>query len=375
VKIPLTLKPLLPAGTTQVGTLLQQLQPGQLLQAKVLGQVRPSVLKLQIATLEILARSPVSLTPGTKLQLEVTRTIPQPLLRILREPTMPDTVQRERAVRHAMPRQVPLSETHRAVEALRANATTPGQAELADRVATILRDAAVKPHQVSPAAVQKALHASGLFLEARLAQGAPFVAPDLKLGLLKLLRALTGKTSTTPSDGTSPNQDTGETRQARAVSNEAFLQRLVRLIESAVARVQLNQAASLPAEESPRQAWQIDLPVHTGNRDDDIQLRIERDSAQDGEDGGAGWSVNLVFEFDSIGRLKCRIGLNGDRVAASFWCANDATHVRLQQRLPVLEKGLQAQGLEVVHMSSRLGDPGDDPIRISVPTSLLDERA
>ena len=101
----------------------------------------------------------------------------------------------------------------------------------------------------------------------------------------------------------------------------------------------------------------------------------ERDADSGGRGGGSGWSVNLAFQFDTIGTLQCRIGLSDERVATTFWCETPATHARVEERLPVLRQALEAQGLEVVHLTGMVGESGVPLIHIPMPDSLLDERA
>ena len=142
-----------------------------------------------------------------------------------------------------------------------------------------------------------------------------------------------------------------------------------------MSRIQLQQAATLPTEESPRQAWQIDLPVQLPDESHDVMLRIERDSTTEEADGGSTWAINLAFQFDSIGTLQTRVGLSGERVSATFWSDRGSTHQRVEQRLPALQQAFEAQGLEVVHLSGVLGAPAEPLIRVPVPDKLLDEHA
>ena len=376
MKIPVNLQQLLPLATAKTTPLLQQLKVGQVLQARVLGQVQPSLVRLQIATTELLARTPVALDAGTRLRLSVMQTGPQTILRILHDAPATRPPQREQVVRHALPRQMSSQQVRAAITEMRSSASTPRQHEAVSRFSAILNDAAVKPGQLTATAIRHAVSASGLFHEARLAaQSAATAAPDLKLSLLKLMRTLTADTQPRGAGNKLAPQDNAEGTQSRSGSADSLIQRLVRLIEATVSRVQLQQAASLPAEDTSRQAWQIDLPVTTGEGAEDLAMRIEHDEEAGKTGGGAGWSVNLVFDFDTIGRLQCRVGLNGDRVATSFWCDDSVTHARLEQRLPTLEQALQAQGLEVVHLSGAVGEPREPLLRIPLPSSLLDERA
>lgn len=375
MKIPLTLQPPSLAAQPQVQSLLQQLRVGQVLQAKVLAQVQPAVIKLQIATTELLARTPVTLEPGTRLRLEVMQREPQPALRILNREQSPLPPARDRVMRNAMPRQQLPIVTRQALQDLRAVASTQRQAEPIERAIRILSDSAVKPAQLTAGGIQRALTASGIFLETKLLSATLQAAPDLKLDLLKLLRTLTDRSRVVAADGKAAVDDAQYPSNSRSAGNDALLTRLVRLIEGAVARVQVHQAAALPVEDNARQVWQIDLPVQTDDGTDDIALRIERDDEAGKSAADGSWSVNLVFDFDTIGKVQSRIGLNGDSVAVSFWCASDSAHNRLQQRLPVLERALKAQGLEVIHLSGAVGEPEDPSFRGTARSTLLDERA
>ena len=120
LKIPSTLQPLIDATRRDAPSLLKQLQVGQLLQARVLDQIQPGLLRLQIASAEVLARSQVAIAPGTRLKLEVVKGQPLPELRVLREP---DAQQRQQqVVRSAMARQLSPQELRQAVSELRAQA-------------------------------------------------------------------------------------------------------------------------------------------------------------------------------------------------------------------------------------------------------------
>ena len=393
MKISNILQPLIDPGRNPVSTLLKTLQVGQILEAKVLQQVQPRLLRLQVGTAELLARSKVTLAPGTQLKLEVTKLQPQPELRVLQAPGGPD--RQQLAVRSAMARQLPLIEVRQQVHQLLSRAQTqphtsvevhtnngpkaptvpPRSNENLQQFVNILRDAGVRLDQLSPAQVRRAVQHSGLFHEARLAHAIPPEPPDTKTRLLQLLNRLETDV-TLDSSRPRPVPEAGDKPvPARGAVTDSLLARLTRLVEASVSRIQLQQAASLPTEESPRQAWQIDLPVQLADESHDMLLRIERDTVTDDSNGGSGWSVNLAFQFDSIGTLQARVGLAGERVSTTFWSERDNTHRRVEQGLPSLQQALEAQGLEVVHLSGVLGAPTEPLIRVPMPNRLLDERA
>lgn len=393
MKISNILQPLIDPGRNPISTLLKQLQVGQILEARVLQQVQPRLLRLQIGTTELLARSQVALAPDTRVKLEVAKVQPQPELRILQAPGEPH--RQQLLARSAMPRQLPLVEIRQQVHELLSKAQarphTPVEAhssiqprtptvslrptESLQQFANILRDAGVRLDQLSPAQVRRAVQHSGLFHEARLAHAMPPEPADTKTRLLQLLTRFEADVELDPARPR-PTADAGDkSAPSRAAITDSLLARLTRLVEASVSRIQLQQAASLPTEDSPRQAWQLDLPVQLPDESHDLMLRIERDTTEQDAHGGSTWAVNLAFQFDNIGTLQARVGLSGERVSTTFWSDRDNTHRRLEQRLPALQLAFEAQGLEVVHLSGVLGAPAEPLIRIPMPDKLLDEHA
>jgi len=372
VKISATLQPLLDAARHDTSSLLKQLQVGQTLPARVLAELQPGLVRLQLATVELLARSQVRLPAGTELRLEVVKGQPLPELRILSDPTPQDP--RQQIVRSALARELPARDVRQTAMELRALAQTPKQTDALRQFAAILQDAGVRPHQLSPERLQRAVTLSGLFHEARLAAGAPVEPGDTKTRLLQLLSVL-GEASA-PGRRPVPHAPGAETgAQTQRPGEDSLLGRLIRLVEGSVARIQLQQSAALPSDEPQRQAWQLDLPIHLPDGTDDVTLRIEREARRDAADAAPEWSVNLAFQFDTIGNLQCRITLAGDRVATTFWCEQPLTQARVERRLPNLKDALEAQGLEVVHLAGIVGDPPQPLMRVPVPQNLLDERA
>jgi hypothetical protein len=371
VKISTTLQPLIDATRREVPALLKQLRVGQILQARVLGEPQAGLLRLQIATTELLARSRVSITPGSRLKLEVVKGQPLPELRILREPTRQE--QQQQAVRSAMGRQMPAAEVRQGLSELRTQAQGPQQTAAVRQLSAIFQQTAVRADRLTPGQLQRTIAHSGIFHESQLTAGAP--PDDTKTRLLRLLAVL-GEDSAARIKTASP-QSTGaeQPADARGPVGDALLNRLIRLIEGSISRIQLQQAAALPAEDGQRQAWQLDLPIQLPGETHDMMLRIEREAAKDHLGGAPAWAVNLAFDFDTIGSLQCRVALAGERVSATFWCEQASTHSRVERRLPVLQEALEAQGLQVVHIAGVLGDPPEPLLRVPMPDVLLDERA
>lgn len=371
MKISTTLQPLIDTSRNALPSLLKQLQVGQTLQAKVLQQIQPGLLRLQIASTELLARSQISLPAGAQLKLEVIKSQPLPELRVLRESTALE--RQQLAVRSAMARQLPPPEVRGKLGELQTQ--TPRQAEAVRQLGNILDNAGVKLNQLNPAQLQRAVGQSGLFHEARLAGQLPPDSADIKTRLLQLLVQLKPEGMAHQKTLQPPPGSAESAATARDAGGDSLFARLTRLIEASVSRIQLQQAASLPVEEGPRQAWQIDLPIHLPDESHEAMLRIEREASTENSDGTSTWAVNLAFQFDSIGTLQTRIALAGERVSATFWSEQDGTYQRIEQRLPNLKEAFEAQGLEVVHLAGVLGAPPEPLIRVPMPETLLDERA
>ena len=375
MKISNILQPLIDPGRNPISTLLKALQVGQILEARVLQQVQPRLLRLQIGTTELLARSQVALGPDTRVRLEVAKVLPQPELRILQAPGEPQ--RQQLLLRSAMPRQLPPAEVREKVRELASQTRTPRQAEGARLLDQVLRDSGVKLQQLGPAQVKQAVQHSGLFHEARLAHALPAEPADTKTRLLQLLTRFEaeGDLELDPARPRPAPEAGDKSAPPRGVITDSLLARLTRLVEASVSRIQLQQAATLPTEDSPRQAWQLDLPVQLADESHDVMLRIERDTTEQDAHGGSTWAVNLAFQFDNIGTLQARVGLSGERVSTTFWSDRGNTHRRVEQRLPALQQAFEAQGLEVVHLSGVLGAPAEPLIRTPMPDKLLDEHA
>lgn len=396
------LQPLLPAGRSEIPTLLRTLQLGQLLQGRVTAQVEPGLLRLQVGNSELLARSNLQIADGTRLTLQVTRKAPLPELRVI-QPTPPPNP-KVRLLQQAIARALPPSEVRQAIATIRQQPLTAEQARVVRQFEQILQSHAIRPERVTPEAVRNAVRHSGILHEPRLLLRPPSQAatpvdgrvpppttgspapvplplpppealpPDTKLQLLQLLQRL----RTEPvRDGRRPDTAVadGAPGSGTRVSLDSLLARLVRLIEGSVARIQLQQSAALQTDDSQRQAWQLDLPIRLPDEEHGAMLRIQREPADTAPGSQPSWSVNLAFDFDTVGRLQCRVTLSGERVSTTFWCERDDALARLEARLPRLRAALETQGLEVVHLAGVLGQPPDPLIRVPRPDGLLDERA
>lgn len=155
---------------------------------------------------------------------------------------------------------------------------------------------------------------------------------------------------------------------------------LLRQVEGALARVQLNQLSSLPQDRTQPPEWLIELPVRREGETDVWALRIGRepergggrDDGRDDEDGPA-WTVMLAFDLPGLGPMQTRLSLRGDSVDAQFFSREQGILPVVAEHLPVLQARLQQAGLRVNELSCR---HGQIPAPAAPPqTRILDERA
>lgn len=369
----LTLRPLPEGGSRNTGQLLGQLKPAQVLQAIVLKQSETGMARLQIGNTVLRALTAESLVTGQKLLLRVEKGLPEPLLRIVQTPVRADPIQQLQ--QQALARQLPPKEISQQLQTIRTLAQQlPGETlkrlPVLSQALKLLNPAATPLSQLTPPALQQKLEASGLFMESLMAYRGSVPDGDQKLLLLRLLNQLKPENRIT-----SPGNATADHQQSRQSANtDQILNRLMRLVEGAIARIQNHQTLSLNTSEQTGQLlWQLDLPVQVDGRRENLELRIQGEGGTEDEDqSAASWKIDVQFDFGELGNVTSRISLNGKRVHCAFWSDKAGTASRFEQALPRLEQMLQQAGLEVSAVSALQGNP---PERARPAKQLLDERA
>jgi Flagellar hook-length control protein FliK len=152
---------------------------------------------------------------------------------------------------------------------------------------------------------------------------------------------------------------------------------LLHQTEAALARIHLNQLASLPKEGDHRLVeWLFDIPVRHGEDIDLWSARLYRDA--EGNAGSAEqalplWSVQLAFDLPRLGPVQAQINLQGERVSTHFRAARPSTLPLLHAHLHELRRSMQDAGLEVGAIDCRCGTI-DDTDRPS-PEPLINDQA
>lgn len=406
----------LPAATLALQSTKPDLQAwtvGQLLQATVVAPVQQGRVVLVIGGSRMEAETNSPLRPGQTLTVRVERQTDPTLLRVMDRQSEAPAVQ-IRALRGALPRQTSLPPLLANLSLL-ANAPQRVAHEAAPRWGQLARDilsALPRTEDVTqPEGLRQALRDSGVFFESRARQAALaqvlFPSQDLKAGLLRLAGLLArtpatpGPVTAAPGEGAGPGSppttippetapavgrarpQTIATPQPEATSAAPPPQRgtpprpqpsvpasLLGLgapekvavemrgqVEGAIARVQLQQLSSLPAEDGARPVWSAELPVRDSEGVDVWALRVEEEEPAREPRDSARWSVSLAFDLQGLGPVHARIVLQGERISTSFWVEQPATAAIFEANKESLRASLEEAGLTVANILCAQGKP------------------
>ena len=245
----------------------------------------------------------------------------------------------------------------------------PPDRDLSQRITQVLAQALDADEAVTPARLRRAFGDSGLLLEARLAAGQR-AGPDLKGSLLQLRTLLRERLEAPLTVDRHPGPP------ATTHSGLSLIQELLSQTESGLARVLINQLASLPPDDGGKQVWQFELPVRLAERIDCFRFQVSRDGGGgERETAQAGWNVRIDFDLAGLGPVCSHLSLRGGRISSHFVARREATGRLLEQALPQLQRAFTRAGLEVGRLSAR-HDEHLEALPLPGPSHpLLDEKA
>jgi hypothetical protein len=232
--------------------------------------------------------------------------------------------------------------------------------------ARVLAQVAPLEAHVDGPAIAKALGGSGLLLEADLAAN-PAQSPvgvDLKAGLLMLRQALANAAppSAAPArrgSGASrpaPPYRGGPTRGQGPVEPsldedappDVQRQRLAQETDSALARLELLQIASLPQDEvDPVARWMFEAPVMTPQGAAVAQFEISRDPrgrTASGEEAPI-WRARFGLDIEPLGPVSAHVSLSNGQLAVTLWAERGEGEAMLHAHAPALVRALAGPNL------------------------------
>ncbi|MGA7801783.1 MAG: hypothetical protein WCC36_13335, partial [Gammaproteobacteria bacterium] len=184
------LPPLVSLTLTRPLATIQSWRIGQVLRAIALTAATDGHARLRIGTQTVQAQTTTPVQAGQRLELQVIKLGPQPVLRLL-TPQGSDPV--TAAIRRVLPRQAPAGPLLANLAKLTLAERPPLPAEVLQRVQELLANLPRARDTVTADQLRSAVRSSGLFLEARLVRDPPkpgALAVDLKANLLRLMAVL-----------------------------------------------------------------------------------------------------------------------------------------------------------------------------------------
>jgi len=330
------------------------LQPGQQLAVQVEARLSTQTVLLRVlASGQLLsARTPLDLLPGEQLQVQVTPGLPgdgRIRLQILPPPGQGrgEAAVRQAAILQCLPRQEPVQSLTRLLGESR-QWPEPVQAAIRAFMAVIPERADL----TTAGQLRQAVFDSGLFLEARLAAGADprEIGQDIKAQMLHLAAAVQTLTHTEESPG------------------------LARQVEAALARVVMDQLASLPDPEAVRQVLQLSLPFQDQGHQDAVELVLTRESRRSPAGEPEEWVVELALHPPGLGVFSARLVWRQGRLDTWLWSDTPATTAHIDHHLGALEARYRQAGIESGSVSALLPAAGRKIRKIMPDTgeSLVD---
>ena len=312
----------------------------------------------------------------------------------------------QQSARTLLPRQEAL---HTLVPLLQKFLAPTTQAQLpppvAKAIAQLLRSLPQPEQLQDPAELRQAVERSGSFFENRLLSAqdnagrtpdavAKLVATDFKAQIIALLAAIRSATpsalnrvraqapiQTDTDEFVYTNKPAAHNAPALAAPREVgsdpadtLLTQLGKLLQSGLARIEMNQVESATARhvgndaQPPVPTWLLEVPVRTAFGADQLRLRIEQRRNKKQGATRQQWNVDIALDLHAAGKLAATLTIVDKSVAATLWVEREQTHRAVRDEIAHLRAGLESVGVNVTAMQCRLGVP---PVRSSAVTQRL----
>ena len=385
--------------------LTRQWQIGQVLNAIVVSSsdAGEPVLKIDGQTLK--ASSPQQLKEGELLKVQVLDTSSRPLLKLIAH-TKPATLTErlEFQLRQDLPRQQKLSlvtnkllQISNNIPLQNTSNEVPGR--LSHQIDETVRLLPRLIDLTKLAGLKKAIADSGLFMESKILQSlsqpmppagklpSPVLTSDLKAGLLRLENVVTqelkGRPERNQADIQAPRAR-NENIPVKMVSEQTITQpesdnrvelaALKTVLNSAVAKIQVNQGQTIISHEQSTPQWIIDLPFTDNKRAGLLELLIGRESVDPAADNqDKAWSVRLQLDLRSLGKVTIMLKLKQGHLNSIIWAEQESSNTKIKTQLGKLNQDLHNAGFHSVSLQQRPLAPEQANRDINLP-SLVETR-
>jgi hypothetical protein len=303
---------------------------------------------------------------GQQIQLEVFKTAGQTEFRPL-----PQTVNSEQRILESVKQLLPIyqqpseliNQLADKLPLINKNENIP---DALKRLAKEILNSMPQLREVDHKQLKKLFSQSGLFLEAKLAQSAEnkninLDQTDFKILLLKFQQVL--------------KQELETSKESKVLSAEVnLLKEMQQKTESSLAKIVLNQFASLPKEDSTRQVWVLDLPFVDQKKAETVRVEIDREQWADNPEERENWTVTVIVTPQESETIHCKISCYDQTINTVFWSDNEEVVDEIDQHLDYLKTQLEKSGLNPGHMSANKGIPPAKLLQQIKGQTLFDQK-
>lgn len=388
-------------GSTRLhlNKIIKSWQIGQILNATVADRKLSGKAHLRIGNEQLSARSSIPLSTGQAIKLLVLETEPRLIMETIKQPpATPRAVTVVKLIRRSLPLQAPIQNTLNKLGQQLTETAMSGKiaAEISSASRHQLRittESIPTMNQLSDGrTLKQAILDSGHFFENKLVSkvinqnpengtGMP-MKQDLKANLLQLLSLITRDegpvlrqrlpVSTSASDKTAlVAQDTSENVAAKLTQNKTGLSELRTLVESAIARIQLNQSQSVGPQELNTAAWRFEIPVQDKTLLSAVDIRIAQDEhLKRNTSAQSQWSIVLRINHVRLGIVQANINILNTEVSVTFYAEKTNTGKLITNHQSRLFKAINKAGLNLRNIQHHEFIPDDMKYELPVKSLL-----
>ena len=375
-----------PQATLQ--PLTRALKPGQVIDAVVLGNSDRGQVNIRIGDRVISAATNIALQQKAHLLLEVVKTQPQLLLRLIPS-TAETTAARplQQALVTLLPQQLGLAPSlagliHKSLIESR----SPAQAQLRSMMIALTNAIPGRDTLSRAEGLRQAIQQSGLFLEGQLARSLvrsrADVSRDIKACLARTrhgLSHLPGGTASRPG-ANAPFPDPGDSggpprNRALPIPQhrvplgflssttdiDASVPELLNNAKGALARLGLLQVATAENFDNGEFMWQLEVPVKHSDGIEVVSMTIEQERNDKAGDAPDRWVVNLALDLPRLGPLLIRISMFERGVSTCFFSDSAPARSIIEHEFETLRSKLAQRGVDNLSLCCRQGTPPVTP--------------
>ncbi len=132
-----------------------------------------------------------------------------------------------------------------------------------------------------------------------------------------------------------------------ATSSQDLVIQLLKMVDSALARINIAQLSSVTVDADNKQIWLFDIPVTNNKEHELVQAKIYVDKECDDEQSTRVWTVQLAMDVSPLGPLQSTLTICDNKVQAHFNSNSPAQQSLIEENINILKQNFANAGLLV----------------------------